>query len=49
MEPTSARIPAVISESPIDTREIVETGDEVEHACEQCHSQFWYPGDKRLQ
>lgn len=24
-------------------------GGLVEHACEQCHSQFWYPGDRRPQ
>ncbi|WP_157197887.1 MULTISPECIES: cytochrome c [Methylomonas] len=24
-----------------------KAGGEVEHACEQCHSQFWYPGDNR--
>jgi len=24
-----------------------EVGGIIEHACESCHSQFWYPGDKR--
>ena len=24
-----------------------EVGGIIEHACEACHSQFWYPGDKR--
>lgn len=24
-----------------------EAGGVVEHACENCHSKFWYPGDKR--
>lgn len=24
-----------------------QAGGEIEHACEQCHSQFWYPNDKR--
>ncbi len=24
-----------------------EVGGIIEHACEGCHSQFWYPGDKR--
>ncbi|QSA95491.1 cytochrome c [Methylococcus sp. EFPC2] len=27
--------------------ELVEAGGAVEHACEQCHSQFWYPNDKK--
>lgn len=27
--------------------ELEKAGGEVEHACEQCHSQFWYPGDQR--
>jgi hypothetical protein len=29
--------------------ELEEAGGKVEHACEQCHSQFWYPNDKRPQ
>lgn len=29
--------------------ELERAGGEVEQACEQCHSQFWYPGDKRPQ
>jgi len=24
-----------------------EVGGIIEHACEACHTQFWYPGDKR--
>jgi hypothetical protein len=27
--------------------ELEKAGGEVERACEQCHSQFWYPSDKR--
>jgi hypothetical protein len=27
--------------------QLVEAGGAVERACEQCHSQFWYPNDKR--
>ncbi|WP_347989030.1 cytochrome c [Methylomonas sp. AM2-LC] len=27
--------------------ELEKAGGDVEHACEQCHSQFWYPNDKR--
>jgi len=30
-----------------DADELVRAGGQVEHACEQCHSQFWYPDDKR--
>ncbi len=30
-----------------DADELVKAGGQVEHACEQCHSQFWYPDDKR--
>jgi len=30
-----------------DADELVKAGGKVEHACEQCHSQFWYPNDKR--
>jgi hypothetical protein len=26
---------------------LLEAGSAVEQACEQCHSQFWYPGDQR--
>ncbi|MES2012276.1 MAG: hypothetical protein V4445_00860 [Pseudomonadota bacterium] len=34
----------------IDARnpeELARVGGIVDHACEQCHSQFWYPNDKR--
>lgn len=27
--------------------QLEQAGGEVEQACEQCHSQFWYPGDSR--
>ncbi len=27
--------------------ELARVGGIVDHACEQCHSQFWYPNDKR--
>jgi hypothetical protein len=30
-----------------NAEELVEAGGRVERACEQCHSKFWYPGDKR--
>lgn len=29
-----------------DVDELVRTGGIVEHACEACHSQFWYPDQK---
>lgn len=34
----------------IDKKEVEafeQAGGAVEHACEQCHSQFWYPNDTR--
>lgn len=34
----------------IDARNVEDlerAGGEVEQACEQCHTQFWYPGDSR--
>jgi hypothetical protein len=34
-----------IDEKNVDRLE--EVGGLIEHACEGCHSQFWYPGDKR--
>lgn len=30
-----------------DVNALESVGGVIEHACEQCHSQFWYPGDKR--
>jgi len=30
-----------------NVEQLVETGGAVDQACEQCHSQFWYPNDKR--
>jgi len=30
-----------------NVEELEKAGGEVEQACEQCHSQFWYPGDAR--
>jgi cytochrome c556 len=30
-----------------DVEEFEKAGGLVEHACEQCHSQFWYPNDQR--
>lgn len=30
-----------------NVEQLVETGGVVDQACEQCHSQFWYPNDKR--
>jgi cytochrome c556 len=34
----------------IDARnveQLVESGGRIDHVCEQCHKQFWYPNDKR--
>jgi hypothetical protein len=30
-----------------DVTALERVGGEIEHACESCHSQFWYPNDKR--
>jgi hypothetical protein len=30
-----------------DADALERVGGEIEHACESCHSQFWYPNDKR--
>jgi cytochrome c556 len=30
-----------------NVEDLERAGGEVEQACEQCHSQFWYPGDSR--
>ena len=30
-----------------DVEGLVDAGGKVEQACEQCHSQFWYPGDNK--
>ena len=26
---------------------LLQVGSQIEHACEQCHSAYWYPNDKR--
>ncbi len=36
---------SAIDEKNVDKLE--EAGGIIEHTCESCHSQFWYPGDKR--
>jgi hypothetical protein len=41
---------ATLAISAIDAKDVnalEAVGGTIEHACEQCHSQFWYPGDKR--
>lgn len=35
---------AIDAKNPDD---LVQAGGVVEHACEQCHTQFWYPNDRR--
>ncbi len=30
-----------------NVQELEDAGGRVEQACEQCHSQFWYPGDNK--
>lgn len=30
-----------------DANALERVGGEIEHACESCHTQFWYPNDKR--
>jgi hypothetical protein len=31
-----------------NTEELWEAGDNLDQACEMCHIQYWYPGDKAL-
>ena len=31
-----------------DVKELWEAGDNLDQACENCHLQYWYPGDKAL-
>jgi hypothetical protein len=31
-----------------NTEELWEAGDNLDQACETCHIQYWYPGDKAL-
>jgi hypothetical protein len=31
-----------------DAQELWEAGDNLDQACETCHIQYWYPGDKAL-
>lgn len=41
---------ATLAISAIDAKDVnalEAVGGTIEHTCEQCHSQFWYPGDKR--
>jgi len=38
---------AVLAIEAKDVDRLEEVGGIIEHACEGCHSQFWYPGDKR--
>ena len=30
-----------------DPQKVFELGERIEMACENCHSQYWYPGEKR--
>jgi cytochrome c556 len=29
-----------------DADKIFEVGEQIEHACENCHKQYWYPNEK---
>jgi hypothetical protein len=31
-----------------DAQEMWEAGDNLDQACEACHIEYWYPGDKAL-
>ncbi|WNB74440.1 cytochrome c [Methylomonas koyamae] len=45
LQDASRQLLAAIDQQNAD--ELERAGGVVEQACEQCHSQFWYPGDKR--
>jgi len=29
-----------------DAQKLFEVGEQIEHACESCHSNYWYPNEK---
>ena len=29
-----------------DAQKLFEVGEQIEHACEGCHSSYWYPNEK---
>jgi hypothetical protein len=29
-----------------DAQRVFEVGEQIERACERCHSQYWYPNEK---
>lgn len=31
-----------------DAKRLFDAGDKIDKACESCHLEFWYPGDKKL-
>ena len=31
-----------------DAKRLFDAGDKIDRACESCHLEFWYPGDKKL-
>lgn len=42
---TAARAALVATEAR-DAHALLVAGEQLQEACEQCHGQFWYPGDK---
>ena len=37
---------AVAAADAKDARKLFEVGETIEHACEGCHSAYWYPNEK---
>ena len=42
-----ATVEALAAINARNTGALVEAGGKIDQACEQCHTQFWYPNDKR--
>ena len=30
-----------------DTKELFQAGEDLDQACEACHLEYWYPGDRK--
>jgi len=42
-----ASVEALAAINAKNTEQLVQAGGKIDQACEQCHTQFWYPNDKR--
>jgi hypothetical protein len=41
-----AGMAAVAAADAKDAKKLFEIGEQIEHACESCHSNYWYPNEK---